>query len=169
MPERRARWISGLALFLVLATALLSLWQDAQYFNATNATQASDAILNLWQDFQSPLPAYSGNPWQGDLQAASDLRQAITPDQWVITDGQFIAGLADRDTPPALVDTSTVRIKTDYLTLVQLERIASDPRVHAVLFYTDRFAEQLPAFHAWVAGHFHLLHTYAPGQELWIR
>lgn len=168
-PERLARWINGLALFLILATALLGLWQDVQYYNATNATQVSDAVLNLWQDLQPPQPATPGNPWQGDLRVASDLRQAITPDQWVITDAQFIAGLADRDTPPALVDTSTVRIKTGYLTLAQLEQIASNPRVHAVLFYTNRFVEQLPTFRAWVARHFHLLHTYGPGLELWVR
>ena len=168
-PEKLAPWISGLALGLVLLTSLLSLWQDVWYYRATNATDVSNAVLNLGQDFQSPLVASSGNPWQGDLRVASDLRQAIAPGQWVITDGQFIAGLADRDTPPALVDTSSVRITTGYVTLAQLEEAAANPRVHAVLFYTGRLVAQIPSFRAWVAQHFHLLHTYGPGQELWVR
>ncbi len=101
---------------------------------------------------------------------AEDLQRATTPDQWAITDAQFIAGLADRDTPPWLVDTSSVRINSGYLTLPELIEVASDPRVHVVLFATDRLASApLAGFHSWVAQHYHPLRMYGAGIELWIR
>jgi hypothetical protein len=107
---------------------------------------------------------------QQDLRAAADLEEATGADQWVITDGQFVAGLADRDVPPALVDTSTVRILSGYLSLSQLEQAAQNPRVHAILFDTGRFyGDSLAGFHAWVAQHFHLAHSYGSGRELWVR
>lgn len=144
-------FVTVLAMLLILLTASLDVWQDSSYYLSADAASASAGT-------------------QLDLRAASDLRQAITPAQWVITDGQFIAGLADRSTPPALVDTSNVRIATGYVTLAQLEQAVSQPRVHAVLFYTGRFSLPKTAdFHAWVAQRFHLIHTYNPGQELWVR
>ncbi|MBV9709936.1 MAG: glycosyltransferase family 39 protein, partial [Ktedonobacteraceae bacterium] len=45
-----------------------------------------------------------------------DLQAATQPNQLVVTDAQFIAALAGRSTPPALVDTSSVRIVTGYVT-----------------------------------------------------
>jgi 4-amino-4-deoxy-L-arabinose transferase-like glycosyltransferase len=140
------------AMLLVLVAAGASFWQDVNYYQG-DAVYAAGTIV------------------QQNVRVANDLRQAIAPDQWVITDGQFIAGLADRSTPPSLVDTSTVRIQTGYVTLAQLEQAALDPRVHAVLFYTGRFhTHQVAGFHAWVAAHFHLLHKYNNrGQELWVR
>jgi 4-amino-4-deoxy-L-arabinose transferase-like glycosyltransferase len=101
---------------------------------------------------------------------AADLRQVTGVDQWVITDGQFIAAMADRDTPPSLVDTSHVRIFAGYLATQELIEAASDVRVHVVLFATNRFALGATAnFHGWVAQHFALVRKYGPGLELWIR
>lgn len=101
---------------------------------------------------------------------ASDIRDSIAPDQLVVTDGQFVVSMAGRNTPPDLVDTSIVRIVTGYVTLQQLIHDASQPQVHAVLFFMDRLdLPQLTAFHAWVAQHFHLKYKYGPGKELWVR
>src|SRR2546421_509102 len=100
----------------------------------------------------------------------NDLRNAITPDQLIVTDGQFVTAMADRETPPELVDTSMVRVVSGYVTLQQLETEASLPQVHAVLFFSARlFLPQVTGFHAWVSQHFHLIHKYGPGQELWIK
>lgn len=149
---RLAPVVSALTAVLILLTIVFSAWQEGSYYQSIQATSVSGNV-------------------QVDLRAASDLRAAIAPDQWVITDGQFIAGLADRSTPPDLVDTSTVRITSGYVTLAQLELVASNPRVHAVLFYTPRlsFLRATAAFHSWVAQHFRLIQTYGPGQELWVR
>ena len=101
---------------------------------------------------------------------AADLERTTTPDQWVITDAQFVAGLANRDTPPWLVDTSSVRINSGYLTVPELIQAASDQRVHAVLFATARLAgTSVIGFHSWVAQHYYPLRTYGSGIELWIR
>ncbi len=118
------------------------------------------------------MVARQGSDGAAQFQArvANELRNSITPDQFVVTDGQFVAALADRNTPPALVDTSLVRTSAGYLTLHQLIGIASQPQVHAVLFFTDRlYQPQLAGFHPWVAQHFHLKYNYGHGQELWVR
>lgn len=101
-------------------------------------------------------------------QVASDLERLTTPQQQVITDDQYIAALANRDVPPELVDTSSVRITTGYLTTAQVTALAAQPQVGAILFYTGRF-DKLPGFRAWVAQHFHLARSYGPGQDLYLR
>lgn len=101
---------------------------------------------------------------------AADLKRVTTSDQWIITDEQFVVALADRNTPPSLVDTSRIRITTGYLTVRKLAEAASDSRVHAVLFASDRFALRPTAsFHDWVSQHFTLVRQYSQGAELWIR
>ena len=103
-------------------------------------------------------------------QVAADIERVTTPDQWIITDTQFVAALANRDTPPWLVDTSVTRVLSGYLTSQELRRVAADPRVHAIVFATDQFTRApLSSFHPWVAEHFRLLRTYNTGVELWYR
>lgn len=105
-----------------------------------------------------------------DGQVVTDLRNDTAPGQLVVTDAQFLAGLADRSTPASLVDTSIVRISTGYVTLPQLLSEASQPDVHAVLFYTSRLDRQsIAGFHTWVTHHFRLIKRYKTGGELWIR
>lgn len=131
-------------------------------------------VLNLQgaqQYFQASRMQGASNATQQDLRVAQDLHNATHTGDLVITDAQFLAGLADRNTPPSLVDTSIVRIDTQYLTLQQLIQAASQPQVHAVLFYTGRLSIQsVAAFRGWIASHgFHLIHHYKAGQELWVR
>ena len=140
-----------MAIILIFIIVVLTVRQDREYYRS---------VASMAADQQT----------QQELHVAADLQHAITPGQLVITDAQFIAALANRNTPPFLVDTSTVRIESGYLTLAQLENSASQPQVHAVLFYTGRFAAPETApFHAWVAQHFRLLHNYGNGRELWVR
>ena len=89
----------------------------------------------------------------------------------MITDAQFITALAHRNTDPLLVDTSTVRVTTGYLTSQQLLAEAQKPNVHTVLFYTGRLIsmKNISLFYSWLQQHYHLVHNYAPGKELWIR
>jgi hypothetical protein len=101
-------------------------------------------------------------------QVASDLASFTTPAQQVITDDQYIAMLANRDVPPTLVDTSSVRITTGYLTTAQVEAIAEQPQVGAILFYTGRF-DNLPGLRAWVTQHFQLARDYGKGRDLYVR
>lgn len=143
--------LTVIAVVLLLFTAGADIRQDTSYYRTAQA-RSVDGLAQL------------------EARVATDLREAIAPGQQVVTDAQFVAGLADRDTPPSLVDTSMVRIETGYLTLAQLETAASQPQVHAVLFFSGRFSlPQVAAFHAWVAQHFHLLHDYGAGRQLWVR
>jgi hypothetical protein len=102
------------------------------------------------------------------LQVASDVQRLTTPQQQVITDDQYVAMLANRSVPPALVDTSAVRIATGYLTTAQMIAIAEQPQVSAILFYSGRFGN-LPGFRSWVEGHFHLVRDYGNRQDLYLR
>lgn len=159
------------------ANALVSRFRLPQVAQILVAVGIALVLLNMVTDLPQ-YPSYyqsaekHGSDASKGLQTrvVHDLRNAITPDQLVVTDGQFVAAMADRETPPELVDTSMVRVVSGYVTLQQLEAEASLPQVHAVLFFQGRlFLPQVAGFHAWVSQHFHLKYTYGPGQELWIK
>jgi hypothetical protein len=152
MRGRKAiTYTTWVALVLILFTVLLELQQDRLYYRAAQASSVS-AMAKL------------------ESRVAADLQHATTANQLVVTDAQFIAGLANRSTPSTLVDTSAVRINSGYLTLPQLEGATSQPQVHAVLFFTGRFhLPNVAAFHTWVTQNFHLLRNYGGGRELWVR
>ncbi len=144
-------YLTWIAIALIMITSILNVLQDRVYYRTAMATSES-GYTRL------------------EAKVAADLRLATTPNQLVVTDAQFIAGLADRTTLPALVDTSAVRITSNYLTLSQLESATSQPQVYAVLFFTGRFyLPDVAGYHSWVALHFHLLHNYGAGKELWVR
>jgi hypothetical protein len=146
-----AKIAGGIALLLIAVTVWSNIQGDLSHLRNDGITGKNSQTRQLEQ-------------------VATELQSQTSPGELVITDGQFTAGLANRDTPPSLVDTSLVRIQTGYLTAQQLINAASSPRVHAVLFFTGRLNSQnLQAFHAWVAQHFHLKYHYGPGQELWVR
>jgi 4-amino-4-deoxy-L-arabinose transferase-like glycosyltransferase len=141
---------SVIALILILVAVLLNAQGVQRYYRAERLQAAADLAAQQ--------------------QVVKDLRAEVQPGQLVITDAQFIAGLADRSTPSALVDTSIVRIDTGYLTSQQLIQEASQPQVRAVLFYTGRLnLASTAAFHAWITRHFHLVHNYGNGKELWVK
>ena len=143
--------LTWLAVLLILVTALADTRTDLLYYKNASA-RGVDGLAQL------------------EARVAADLDRAIRPDQQVVTDAQFIADLASRNTPPGLVDTSMVRITTGSVTLSRLESLANQPQVHAVLFFTGRFGlPDVAAFHKWVAQRFHLLHNYGGGRELWVR
>ena len=138
-----------IGLLLILIASVLGGSNIVQYYHMQQ--NASDAVTNQQN------------------KVIKDLQSVTQPDQLVVTDAQFITALANRNTPPELVDTSSVRIVTGYITYQQLVQAAEQPQVHAVLFYTGRLAREIPAFHTWVSQHFHLLKRYSSGKELWVK
>ena len=154
IPVRRPiPWQQGAALLmglLTLATIINSLRHD------------------YYHDLDLRTQAASTDQWM--TQVAADIERVTTPDQWIITDAQFVAALANRDTPPWLVDTSVTRVLSGYLTSQDLLQAAADPRVRAIVFATDHFTlAPVSSFHHWVAEHFRLLRTYNTSIELWTR
>lgn len=151
MMSKTSPYLTWIAIALIMITTILNVQQVSVYYRTT-MTISEAGYTKL------------------ESKVATDLRLATTPNQFVVTDAQFIAGLADRSTPPGIVDTSAVRITSNYLTLSQLELATSQPQVHAVLFFTGRFyLSNVAGYHSWVAQHFHLLHNYGAGKELWVR
>ncbi len=106
-----------------------------------------------------------------DVNVERDLQSVTRPNQLVVTDAQFLTARANRNTDPQLVDTSNVRVDTGYLTAQQLITEASQPNVHAVLFYTGRLLrmKHVGVFYAWLMKHYHRVRNYYPGKELWIK
>jgi len=136
---------------LLLTTMGLNAWGVKTYY--AQKRSASSSVLNIQI-----------------ASVAADISARTHPDQLVITDDQFIVSVANRNTPPSLVDTSLVRAATGYVTLQQLIHEAQNPQVAAVLFYTGRLnIRQLAPFHTWVVAHFHIAKDYGSGRELWVR
>jgi 4-amino-4-deoxy-L-arabinose transferase-like glycosyltransferase len=158
-PTLIKEWASTLMTVTTAITILVLLfvsytnWREEQLYYRSSLAQATSQTV------------------QQDAQVVQDLQNETTPGQLVITDAQFLAGLADRNTPPALVDTSGVRILTGNVMAEQLIQEASQPQVHAVLFYTFRLdVKPIADFHTWVTQHFRLVRHYEHrGQELWIK
>ncbi|MEO7002222.1 MAG: glycosyltransferase family 39 protein [Ktedonobacterales bacterium] len=98
---------------------------------------------------------------------ASALQAFSQPGELVVSDDQSIAGLADRDVPPQLVDTSQVRISSGYLTASQLEAIITQDHAQAILFASGRF-DLIPGFRAWVAAHSQIAATFSHGHALYL-
>jgi 4-amino-4-deoxy-L-arabinose transferase-like glycosyltransferase len=104
------------------------------------------------------------------VELAGDLQKTTTRDQWIVTDAQYVAAMANRDVPPWLVDTSITRVMSKYLTTQDLTNAASDPRVHTIVFATGHFTlPQVADFHPWVKEHFDLWRSYGNGIEVWTR
>jgi hypothetical protein len=95
------------------------------------------------------------------------LQRAVPPGGLVISDDQYVVGLANRDVPPELVDTSLVRFQAGYLTGDQLEAIVARDGVTAILFTGGRFSEML-GFHSWVEAHYTLAVRFDGGQTLYV-
>lgn len=84
------------------------------------------------------------------FELATALQNNSAPDEFVLSDDQYVAALANRDLPPQLVDTSFVRISSGYLTTAELQDLIIANRIHAILFASGRL-NQVPDFRAWVS------------------
>ena len=124
-------------------------------------------LVGLWFDARqlSVDSAYDGGRRAQMVQALQD--HAI-PAGLVVTDDQYVAALAGRNTPPELVDTSLVRIATGSLTTGEVERIIGRENVRVVLFATDRL-DRLPGLRAWVEANFRPIKSFGSGETLYIR
>jgi 4-amino-4-deoxy-L-arabinose transferase-like glycosyltransferase len=127
------------------ATLLVGLWLDARQIREANA--------------------YDGGRRTQMVQALQD---KALPSGLVVTDDQYVAALAGRDTPPELVDTSLVRIATGSLTTDAVERTILRDDVRVVLFATDRL-DRLPGLRAWVEANFQLVKTFGAEEALYVR
>lgn len=119
------------------------------------------------------LGARSGRAWatppDAKTQAMADAIAAFTtPDQPVVSDDQYLAALANRSTPPELVDTSFVRIQSHYLTAAQLEAILSRPDTRFVVLASGRL-QTTPGFMPWLNANYRKLVDLGDGHAIYER
>lgn len=99
---------------------------------------------------------------------AAAIAASTQPGDLVVADDQYVVALAGRDVPPQLVDTSTVRIQSGYLTAANLEAIVQQTNVRAVLFLSGRF-DQVPGFREWVAARYTRVGVLGPHGALYLK
>lgn len=114
----------------------------------------------------------AGQAAQAPSDATTRLVSAIaaftTPDQPIVSDDQYALALANRSTPPELVDTSLVRIATKRLTAAQLEAILGRPDTRYVVLATGRLT-RVPGFDTWLTANFHQLIDLGGGVAIYER
>lgn len=123
----------------------------------------SGVVIGAKSDAQSARA-----PSHSTLQLAAALRDVTLPSDYVVTDDQYVAGLADRNVLPQLVDTSLVRIQSGYLTASQLEALITSTDTRTILFASGRF-DQIPGFRGWVEAHFSAVPQVGNGQMLYVK
>jgi hypothetical protein len=96
------------------------------------------------------------------------LGRLTPPGDIVVTDDPYLVGLAGRDVPPELIDTSFVRIATGDLTAKQLEEVIARDKVSTILFASGRFA-RVPGFRDWVKQNFQVRQDFGGGRVLYVR
>jgi hypothetical protein len=121
---------------------------------------AATALAALYVRSQQ-APDWSVRPTVAALHAAT------APGEAVITDDQFAAALADRSTPPELVDTSQVRVLSGDLTAAEVERIAERSDVRAMLLATDRLVK-LPGLRDWLRQRYPVVRQIDPERRLYL-
>jgi 4-amino-4-deoxy-L-arabinose transferase-like glycosyltransferase len=124
-------------------------------------------LAGLWLDARQirAESAYDGGRRAQMVQALQDHGLPSGP---IVTDDQYVAALAGRDTPPELVDTSLVRIATGSLTTEEVERIIRRDDVRVALFATDRL-DRLPGLRAWIEANFQPVKSFGDGETLYVR
>jgi len=146
-PPQRAPLVSGQVLLrFSVVVVLLSLFIG---------------VVGTHRDVNAPLP-------QASVEMASALRAATLPGDLVASDDQYIAGLADRNVPPELVDTSQVRILSGYLPASKLESLITHYDVRVILFASGRF-DMIPGFRSWVEANFTQIASFGDGRALYMK
>jgi hypothetical protein len=140
------------------------LWFAAAIAVLVVTVVASAAQQELYYRRDASLLATSN-----ERQVAKYLHQRLPPQGSIIADGQFAVALADRDTPPWLVDTSAVRTRSGYLTSGELITGAKDPNNVAVLFTNRNWLREVPMFLASLTPDYHRARVFGLGEELWTR
>ena len=125
------------------------------------------ALIGAFIGFTADQAA--SQPLSGTTLSMVQALDAFTaPSDLVVGDNQYVVALANRSTPPQLVDTSSVRIESGSLTAAQIESIILKDDVRYVLFASGRL-QQAPGFAAWVQANFTEVANFGKGRALYLR
>ncbi len=160
-----------LALIAALGLTLLPRPGEAQASRwlapAFSAVLALCILVGVALGVRSAQAAALG-PSAATVRAVSAIEAFTTPGSPIVTDDQYLAALADRSTPPDLVDTSLVRIASKYLTLAQVEAALSQPDTRFVVLSTGRL-QRIPGFMPWLHTNFRDLVNLGHGVAIYER
>ncbi len=158
-PGDQSAWVGGegLLTYAVLALAVIS-----ALFGLRQSVEANRSpVVSFAPAVPSPSAAVQ-------LRMADALRVHTRPGEVVVTDGQYIAGLAGHAVLPQTVDTSWVRIKAGprYFSTHALEDLIVRDNVRTVLFATGRLAVDA-AFHRWVEQRYRKVASFGGDRALY--
>jgi hypothetical protein len=157
---------------LVLVTPLALLGGAAVHFVQTGPERVRAAVmLLLVMMLASALRVHAEQtPDVSRQRAVSALQRLTAPGDFVITDDQYTAALARRDTPPELVDTSKVRVLSGDLTTAEIASIADRSHAHVILV-DDRYMSLslLPGFQDWAREQYPAVKPLGGGRILYVR
>jgi 4-amino-4-deoxy-L-arabinose transferase-like glycosyltransferase len=152
-------------LAMAAAPAITALAQPRSLWLRSVSTAGLVVVALVWASVGAVTLGRSAN---ADTLAARMIAARTQPADLVVTDDQFAAALADRDTPPELVDTSFVRILSESVTASEWESVIQRYHVRAVYFGTGRL-DRIPGLRAWVAENFAQQVDIGSGRTLFVR
>jgi hypothetical protein len=136
---------------------------------AASLALAAFLVVQLWNSvgsYSKSIKSTSALTIAADESAAEELRRLTTRQDFVLTDAQGIAFLAQRDVPPGLTDTSFKRIASGYLSARQVIEQSDQYGVRAALLWTGRL-NQMPEVLPWIRQRFARHESFDEGRVLW--
>lgn len=143
-------------LALLGAVTVESLWRGATRTTIENAASRRRPILRsltgalaaVWLVVALPTVIAAARPDVSDAlrAAAAETTRVVPSTAQVIADDPLVAFLADRNAPDALCDTSEMRVRAGWLTVVMLRAALGDPRVRGIVLWRGTFRRLAPAF-----------------------
>jgi len=121
-------------------------------------------LPEIVKDNKEPLPTR----WEKEVTDATYFLTKVTlPGDFIITDNQLVAFLADREVPPNLVDTSWVRMQTGQLTSDELIATTRRYQPQAVVFMTERIRSTAPEYEKWIESNYLLRRSWDNSYQIW--
>jgi len=108
------------------------------------------------------------SPREIDKQALSLVRSLSSSEDFIVTDEQSFAFSAHRRVPPALCDTSNMRILSGYLDSEAVIGCLREYDVKVVIFWTGRLTK-LKELVSYVRGNFRLVKDFGGGKKVYAR
>lgn len=110
-------------------------------------TAVAGILLIAWLAALTATAAASAPETSAPLHAAvRQTARSVPAGAWVLSDDPIVPFLAGRDVPPALCDTSEMRMRTRWLTAGTLTAALADPRVRGVVLWRGTFRASFPRF-----------------------
>lgn len=151
----KKRWLRPLGLLLLLP--LIGLEPEL----ALGDPPSKRAAFALQRDLKHSS-ATSAFELERETQVLQLIEQNTRPDDFIVSDRQMQIFRTGRNAPPAMVDTSGVRINSGYLTDAQA--ISASEHARIIIFWTGRL-ERLTEYRRWVQSRYRLLKEW-PGETV---